>query len=41
MAQGREKEGLTALGNKTQYTWEYAPQLLETFENKHQAMTIG
>ena len=36
MAQGRELEGLSALGNKTEYTWDYAPQVLETFENKHQ-----
>ncbi|WBY64986.1 preQ(1) synthase [Thermocaproicibacter melissae] len=32
----REKEGLTALGNKdTKYKSEYAPEVLESFSNKH------
>ncbi len=32
----REKEGLTKLGNKeTVYEFDYKPELLETFSNKH------
>ena len=32
----RENEGLTLLGNKkTVYKSDYAPEVLETFENKH------
>lgn len=31
----RKDEGLVALGNKTQYSMDYAPEVLETFENKH------
>ena len=31
----REKEGLSALGKKTEYRSDYAPEVLETFENKH------
>ena len=31
----REEEGLTALGRKTEYKSDYAPEVLETFENKH------
>lgn len=32
----KELEGVTLLGNQgTQYATDYAPQLLETFENKH------
>ena len=32
----REQEGLTLLGNqKTVYKADYAPEVLETFENKH------
>ena len=31
----REEEGLHALGKKTQYRMDYAPEVLETFENKH------
>ena len=31
----REEEGLSALGQKTQYKMDYAPEVLETFENKH------
>ena len=33
--QEREKEGLTALGRKTEYKSDYAPEVLETFVNKH------
>ena len=32
----RSNEGLTQLGAKTQYSMDYAPEVLETFENKHQ-----
>lgn len=31
----RETEGLTLLGRKTEYKSDYAPEVLETFENKH------
>ena len=31
----REKEGLTQLGRKTDYRQDYAPEVLETFQNKH------
>ena len=31
----REKEGLQSLGSPTQYSMDYAPEVLETFENKH------
>ena len=31
----REDEGLKQLGNKTKYSMDYAPEVLETFENKH------
>ena len=31
----REQEGLTQLGNKTKYSMDYAPEVLETFQNKH------
>ena len=31
----REEEGLQLLGSKTQYRSDYAPEVLETFENKH------
>ena len=31
----RENEGLTALGRKTEYKSDYAPEVLETFQNKH------
>ena len=31
----REKEGLSARGKKTEYRSDYAPEVLETFENKH------
>ena len=33
---GRKGEGLRALGSKTEYKQHYAPEVLETFENKHQ-----
>ena len=32
----RENESLRALGRKTEYRSDYAPEVLETFENKHQ-----
>ncbi|MBQ7441148.1 MAG: NADPH-dependent 7-cyano-7-deazaguanine reductase QueF [Prevotella sp.] len=32
---GREQEGLKSLGKKTEYKDNYAPEVLETFENKH------
>lgn len=31
----REKEGLKSLGKKTVYSQDYAPQVLESFENMH------
>lgn len=31
----RKSEGLQALGNNTKYSMDYAPEVLETFENKH------
>ena len=31
----REEEGLSALGRKTEYRDDYAPEVLETFENRH------
>ena len=31
----RKEEGLKALGKKTEYPQDYAPQLLESFINKH------
>ena len=31
----RENEGLKQLGNKSEYEADYAPQVLERFENKH------
>ena len=31
----RTDEGLKALGKKTEYAMDYAPQVLETFTNKH------
>ena len=33
--ENREKEGLKALGKKTEYKQDYAPEVLEAFENKH------
>ena len=35
MNEMRENEGLKALGNKTEYRQDYAPEVLETFVNKH------
>ena len=32
---GREQDGLAALGKKTEYPFDYAPEVLETFVNKH------
>ena len=31
----REQEGLQQLGRKTEYKMDYAPEVLETFQNKH------
>ena len=31
----REQEGLQQLGKKTEYKMDYAPEVLETFQNKH------
>ena len=31
----REQEGLSALGRKTEYSDSYAPEVLETFTNRH------
>ena len=31
----RENEGLAALGRKTEYKSDYAPEVLEAFQNKH------
>ena len=35
-SENRKDEGLHALGKKTEYRMDYAPEVLETFENKHQ-----
>ena len=35
MRNHREEEGLQQLGKKTEYSADYAPEVLETFENKH------
>lgn len=35
-SENRKNEGLQALGKKTEYSMDYAPETLETFENKHQ-----
>jgi 7-cyano-7-deazaguanine reductase len=35
MNTSRDQEGLQALGRKTEYKSDYAPEVLETFENKH------
>ena len=32
----RNEEGLQSLGSATKYRMDYAPEVLETFENKHQ-----
>ena len=34
--ENRKTEGLHALGSKSEYKQDYAPEVLETFENKHQ-----
>ena len=34
-AETRADEGLQALGKKTEYRMDYAPEVLETFQNKH------
>jgi len=31
----RKEEGLKALGTRTEYTFDYTPEVLETFENRH------
>ena len=33
--ENRENEGLKSLGRKTEYRSDYAPEVLETFENRH------
>ena len=33
--ENRENEGLKSLGKKTVYRDDYAPEVLETFENSH------
>ena len=35
MSSSREQEGLKTLGRKTEYKSDYAPEVLETFQNKH------
>ena len=35
-SENRRDEGLQALGAKTKYRDDYAPEVLETFINKHQ-----
>ena len=35
MNKEREQEGLQSLGRKTEYRQDYAPEVLETFVNKH------
>ena len=35
MNDSREQEGLKLLGRKTEYKSDYAPEVLETFQNKH------
>ena len=39
MEKERECEGLQALGKKTEYKSDYAPEVLETFVNKHPEFT--
>ena len=36
MSDTRKNEGLQALGKETKYSDNYTPEVLETFENKHQ-----
>lgn len=35
MRESRKDEGLQSLGAKTKYSMDYAPQVLETFSNRH------
>ncbi len=35
MESTRTEDGLKALGAKTKYQMDYAPEVLETFQNKH------
>lgn len=35
MSEDRKNEGLQSLGRKTGYIFDYSPQVLETFSNKH------
>ena len=35
MSENRAADGLQALGKKTEYKMDYAPEVLETFQNKH------
>lgn len=35
MSENRKDEGLQALGARTCYRMDYAPEVLETFDNKH------
>lgn len=35
------KDQLTLLGRKTEYKQDYAPEVLEAFDNKHPEMIIG
>ena len=35
MQQNRKDEGLQQLGQQTKYSQNYAPEVLETFENRH------
>ena len=40
-SENRKDEGLHALGKKTEYRMDYAPEVLETFETNTRKMTIG
>ena len=35
------KDQLSLLGRKTEYKQDYAPEVLEAFDNKHPKMTTG
>lgn len=35
------KDQLSLLGRKTEYKQDYAPEVLEAFENKHPGMITG
>ena len=42
MSQQEENENLSLLGNKeTNYIFEYQPEVLESFDNRHVEMTIS